>query len=36
MTLTQDIDEVDDENQDQHLDSPIAMEEDEESAPTEL
>ena len=33
--MTQDIDEVDDEDQDQHVDSAIAMEEDEESAPTE-
>ncbi|XP_066374634.1 uncharacterized protein [Miscanthus floridulus] len=35
VTLTQHIDEVDDEDQDQHVDSAIAMEEDEESAPTE-
>ena len=28
VTLTQDIDEVDDEDQDQHVDSVIAMEED--------
>ena len=34
-TVTQDIDEIDDEDQDQHVDSAIAMEDDEESAPTE-
>ncbi|XP_066391968.1 uncharacterized protein [Miscanthus floridulus] len=35
VTPTQDIDEVDDEDQDQHVDSAIEMEEDEESAPIE-